>query len=117
MSIVSQVLHPTVSGGSVPVFGFGRDGNDNTGAKLYRCLAPLLVPATAGNADEHLNSFVMNVSVVATTRFKRYIYHAPLVSLHRSEITQPYEVFGIARVRLANGIGCVCLKFFFGLYV
>lgn len=77
-SHIGDVLEPRVLGGSVPVFHALGDGDDGAGLHLHSLLAPLLIPATAGDADKHLHGFVMNVPVVAATGFKRYIYHAPL---------------------------------------
>ena len=74
--MICQVLEPRVFLCSVPVFHFCRDGDDGAGSHLDGFFTPFLIPATAGNANQHLHLLVVNVPVVAATRLEGDVHDA-----------------------------------------
>ena len=74
--VVGEVLEPRVLGGSMPVLDLGRDSDDGAGSHLNGIFAPLLVPATASDANQHLHLLVMDVPVVTAAWFKGDIKHS-----------------------------------------
>ena len=77
--------------------------NHVAGLKQARGLAPLLVPAGAADADEHLYAAVMDVPVVAATRLEGDVAHGHLARRERRQVATAYEILGVGRVRLALG--------------
>ena len=73
--MVGEMLEPSVFGSSVPVLRFCGNGDDGAGSHLNGFLAPLLIPAAPGDADEHLHRFVVDVPVVATARLEGDVHH------------------------------------------
>ena len=84
--MVGQVLHPAVGGGSMPVLHSFRNLNNGARNKLHGRFAPFLIPASASDADQHLNLFVMYVPVVSAARFESYIGQA---TVQLSQIAVP----------------------------
>ena len=62
--MVGEVLEPAVLGRAVPVFDLCRDGDYSPGGHLNCRLAPFLVPALSGDADQDLDLLVVDVPVV-----------------------------------------------------
>ena len=68
--------------------------------------APFLIPSTAVHANEYLPSPVMNVPVVAATRFKRHVAVTlqadgaigQVAGTDRRQMALSREVLGIGRV-------------------
>ena len=57
------------------MFYFGRDGDNGAGSHFYRLLAPFLIPAATGDADQYLHLFVMDMPIVTAARFECDIMH------------------------------------------
>ena len=60
----------------MPVFYLGRNRNDGARRHLNGFFAPFLVPTATSDADEYLHLLVVDVPVVAATRFEGDIHHA-----------------------------------------
>ena len=73
----------------MPMLYFCWNSNDSAGSKLLRLLAPFLIPAFTGNANQYLHLLVVDVPIVAAARFKRDIYHT---TTNISQIALAYEV-------------------------
>ena len=76
----------------MPVLHLGRDGDDGAGSHWDRSLAPFLIPAATGNANQYLHLLVVDVPIVAAARFKRDIYHT---TTNISQIALAYEVLAV----------------------
>lgn len=77
-----------------------RQGCDNgAGSHFYRLLAPFLIPAATGDADQYLHLFVMDMAIVAATRLEGDVHHT---TTDISQIALAYEVLAV-RIRLALG--------------
>ena len=57
----------------MPVFDTFGDGDDCAACERDGGLVPLLIPTAAADADEYLHSAVVDVPVVAATRFERNV--------------------------------------------
>lgn len=77
----SKVREPAIRRCAMPMLYAGSYVNNVARMEFLRLLAPLLIIAAAGNADEYLPSALiglMNVPVVAAAGFKRNIENADL---------------------------------------
>ena len=86
------------------------------GVKFDRLLPPFLIPAGAGDTDEHLPAAlfgVVDVPVVPAARFKGDIEGRDLVQRQRSEIALADEVLSISNVRVADGQEQAVLRILF----
>ena len=102
----SQMRKPAVRGGAVPVFD--ADGNIDYVArvKLLRRLAPFLIIAAPGDADENLPAaFVgmMYMPIVAAAGLKSHVKNADLRGGERGEIAVPDEILRKSVVGLPYG--------------
>ena len=71
------------------------DGND--GARRHRdsLFAPLLIPAAARHADQHLYGLVMYMPVVAATRLEGDIEESQSVVAHRCQIAVARKILSV----------------------
>ena len=93
------MLEPRIFGGAVPMFYFGRDGDNGAGSHFYRLLAPFLIPAATGDADQYLHLFVMDMPIVTAARFEGNIHHT---TTDICQIALTNEILSV-RIRLALG--------------
>ena len=96
--MISQMLHPAVSCGTVPVFGAFRDLDDRARNKLHRRFAPFLIPAAAGHTNEDLHLFMMDMPVVPASGLETHIGNA---SAQLGQIAIPRKVLCISRIGLS----------------
>ena len=75
----------------MPVLGFGWYGDDGAGSHGYGGLSPLLIPAAACHANQHLYLLVVNVPVVAAAGLKGDICH----TVHFGKIALADEVLSV----------------------
>ena len=109
VGVVSQVLEPGILGGTVPVFLAFRNDHDRTRCQFLRFLAFFHIPAAARNGNQDLYLIVMDVPVVAATRFECYVGIAlyclfafcQVLWLNRSEVTLSCEILSVGIVRIA----------------
>ena len=91
------------------MFYFGRDGDNGAGSHFYRLLAPFLIPAATGDADQYLHLFVMDMPIVTTARLEGDVHHT---TTNISQIALAYEVLAI-RIWFALGpLGAQGVAFF-----
>ena len=95
-----QVLHPRVRSGSVPVFDAFGDSNHRSRSKRNSGLVPFLIPTLTAHADQHLNRSVVNMPVIAATRFERHIRHTAEIRLQE---TLAHEILCIGGIGFAFG--------------
>ena len=81
------------------MFYFGRDGDNGAGSHFYRLLAPFLIPAATGDADQYLHLFVMDMPIVTAARFEGNIHHT---TTDICQIALTNEILPV-RIRLALG--------------
>ena len=77
------------------MFHTGRDVNDRPRENLLSRLSPFLIPASTCHTDKHLSSSpggLMDVPVVAATRFKGNIDNGDLLVGNLCKITIPFEI-------------------------
>ena len=86
----------------MPVLNALGDSNNDTGLEFDWSLAPLLIPATAIDTDEHLHGLVMNMPVIAASRFKRDIYRSAVLGIERSDVTVADKVLGIVGIEVST---------------
>ena len=98
--VEGQMLHPTVGGGPVPVFGSLGNLNNGPGNELYGGFAPFLIPAPAGNANKDLHLLMVNMPIVPATGLEGHVGYA---AIHRSQITVARKVLGISSIGLSFG--------------
>ena len=97
--MIGKVLEPGVFLGSMPVLHLGRNSDDGAWSHLNGSLAPFLIPAAPSNADEHLYLLVVNMPVIATTRFEGDVHHT---TADICQIALTNEILSV-RIRLALG--------------
>ena len=97
--MISQMLEPGATLGTVPMLHFGRNGDDGAGSHLLRLLAPFMIPAMTGNADEHLHLLVVDVPIVAATGLEGDIHHT---ATDICQITLTNEILAV-RIMLTLG--------------
>ena len=88
---------PTVGSGSMPMLHTGRYVDYRPREHLLSRLSPFLIPATSSHTDEHLSSALggmMNVPVVAATRFEGDIGDGNLLIGNSCQITVAFEIEG-----------------------
>lgn len=96
---------PTVRRCPVPMLHPRRNIHHIARMQFLRRLAFLLIKAASGNADENLPTAalcVMNMSVVAATRFKSHVINADLRGGQWRQITLPDKVPGKSVVGCAD---------------
>ena len=71
--VEGQMLHPTVGGGPVPVFGSLGNLNNGPGNELYGGFAPFLIPAPAGYANKDLHLLMVNMPIVPATGLEGHV--------------------------------------------
>lgn len=87
----------------MPVFDFTRNIHDISRMKFNRFLSPLLIPASTIGYQKNLCTFVMNVPVVATSRFKRDIRCTDtLIFCKRVEVTVACEILYVSVIGLSQ---------------
>ena len=77
-----QMGEPAVRSCAVPMLYLGRDVDHIPGMQLPGFLAPLLIPAPTGHADQDLAAAlpgVVNVLVVAAARLEGHVVHPYLL--------------------------------------
>src|SRR5574344_2021373 len=90
----------------MPMLHTGRYVNDSPRENLLCRLSPFLIPATSSHTDKHLSSAfggMMNVPVVAATRFEGDIGNGNLFAGNTCQITVSLEILGIGSIGFANG--------------
>ena len=92
------MLEPRIFSGTVPVFYFCRDGDDGARSHFLRFLAPFLIPAATGDADQYLHLFVMDMPIVTAARFECDIMHT---TAYISQVAVADEILRIARIGFA----------------
>ena len=97
--MIGKMLEPRVFGGSVPMLGFGGNGDDRAGCHLYSLLAPFLIPAATSHTDEHLHLLVVDVPVVAAAGLEGDIHHT---TANISQVTLTCEILSVW-IRFALG--------------
>ena len=110
LGVVGKVLEPTVAGSAMPMLHALGDGDDSAGTHLNGGLAPLLIPATAGDTDEYLHEAMVHVPVVAARGLEGDVYGAAALCVHRSDIAVALEVTGVGGVRFTDRVGRRHLK-------
>ena len=98
--MVGKVLHPAVGSGTVPVFDTFRNFDNGAGKELNGRLAPFLVPAAAGHANQNLYLFVVDMPVVAAAGLEAYV---GLAAFHQGQVTVACKVLCVGK----GGIGIV----------
>ena len=101
IGMVGKVLHPAVFGGTVPVLHTLGNGDDGAGHQRDGFLAPFLIPAATAHANQHLNCTVVNMPVVATTRFKADVAEASC-GVEDGEVAVANEILGVCRIRFSD---------------
>lgn len=94
----SEVLHPAVGGGSVPVFDAFGNGNHRTGRQRNCGFVPFLIPAFSADTDEHLHGAVVDVPVIAAGGFERDVRHPTPIGL---QIAVANEILRVGIIRFA----------------
>ena len=90
---------PAVRRGAMPVLHPGGDVDHVAGMELPGRLAPFLVPASAGHAEQNLSAAlagVVDVPVVPAARLKGDVVHAHLAGGEGLEVALPHEILGEA---------------------
>ena len=98
--VEGQMLHPTVGGGPVPMFGSLGNLNNGSRNELYGRFAPFLIPAPAGYANKDLHLLMVNMPIVPATGLEGHVGYA---AIHRSQITVARKVLGISSIGLPFG--------------
>ena len=91
-----QVGKPAVGGRTVPVFDSGRNVDDGARKDFLCFLAFLLIPAASVDAYQHLPSAfsgLVDMPVVAASRFKRDMGNIGLLVENREEVAVAKEIF------------------------
>lgn len=96
--VEGQMLHPTVGGGPVPMFGSLGNLNNGSRNELDGGFAPFLIPAPAGYADKDLHLLVVNMPIVPATGLEG---HVGYTAIHWRQITVAREVLSISRIGLS----------------
>src|SRR5574344_2915680 len=89
----------------MPMLHTGRYVNDSPRENLLCRLSPFLIPATSSHTDKHLSSALggmMDVPVVAATRFEGDIGNGDLLAGNTCQITIALEILGIGSIGFAN---------------
>ena len=105
-NLEGKVGKPTVGSSSVPVLHIGGNVDDCSRENLLRRLSLLLIPASTRHTDKHLSSALgcmMNVPIVAATRFEGNIGNGNLLIGNTCQITVALEIPCIGSIGLANG--------------
>ena len=99
------MLEPAVGRGAVPVLDAGGDVHRDARRHLDGGLAPFLVVAAAGGADEDLPAAglgVVDVPVVAAAGLERHAEGGNLRGRERVQVAAPREILRVGRVERAD---------------
>ena len=102
----------------MPMLHVGRNINNIAGVQFYCWFAFFLIPSLTGNAYKELASAfacMMYVPVVAATGLKCYISEIYANVGNGVEIAVADKVFGVCRIRIADGEDTFLLEFGFGV--
>ena len=102
VGVISEVLHPAVFGGAVPVLHALGDGDDGARDQRNGFLAPFLIPTATAHTDQHLHRAMVNVPVVTTTWLETDIAETAR-RVEDSEVAVANEILGVCCIRFANG--------------
>ena len=102
ISVIGEVLHPTVLGGAVPVLHAFGNGDDGARDQPNGFLAPFLIPATTAHADQHLHGTVVNVPIIATARLEADIAETSC-GIKDGEVAVANEILGVCCVGFSDG--------------
>ena len=100
-----EMRKPTVGCRPMPMLHVGRNVNDIARKQLHGCFAFFLIPSATGHAHQHLPAAfrgMVNVPIVAATRFESHIVERNLFAGNRSKVAIADEIFGVCRIRLAD---------------